>query len=133
MDTNKYILLFDGECNLCNRTVQFIIKRDKKGQFVFASLQSDTGKFLLEKYNVNVIGLETFVLIKNDMAYLRSDATMEVLKGIDGFWKLLYAFKIIPTFIRDGVYKFIAKRRYRLFGKTTCMVPTAELKSRFLE
>lgn len=133
MNSNKQILLFDGECNLCNRVVQFVIKRDKEKKFVFASLQSDAGKKMLEKYKVNAVKLETFVLIKNETAYLRSSASLEVVREVGGVWKLLYAFVIIPAFIRDGIYNFIAKRRYKIFGKATCMVPSPELKSRFLE
>jgi predicted DCC family thiol-disulfide oxidoreductase YuxK len=133
MAMGKYILLFDGECNLCNRMVQFVIKHDKQEKFVFCSLQSGTGKGLLEKCNVSTAGLETFVLIKEDTAYLRSTAALEVTKEIGGMWSLLYVFILIPAFMRDAVYNFIAKRRYKIFGKTSCMVPSPELKSRFLE
>jgi predicted DCC family thiol-disulfide oxidoreductase YuxK len=133
MHPGKYILLFDGECNLCNHFVQFVIKYDKQKKFLFTSLQSATGKALLDKHNVNVVGLETLVFIKNDVAYLRSGAALHVFNELGGRWKLVYAFIIVPAFIRDAVYKFIAKRRYKIFGKTTCMVPSPELKSRFLE
>ncbi len=127
------ILLFDGVCNLCNESVQFIIRKDKKGKIRFASLQSEFANQQLKQFDLEHEKLETLVLIKNGKAYLRSDAALEVLRNLGGVWSLCYVFKIIPSFIRDAVYSWIAKNRYRWFGKQDeCMVPTQELRERFL-
>ncbi|MBS1919408.1 MAG: thiol-disulfide oxidoreductase DCC family protein [Bacteroidetes bacterium] len=131
---NKSILLFDGVCNLCNHSVQFIIKRDKKKRFLFASLQGKTGQELFSKFNLPLNGFNSFVLIENEKAYTRSTGALKVCKKLKGGWRLLYAFIIVPKFIRDGVYNLIAKKRYKWFGKREkCMVPTQELKERFLD
>ena len=127
------ILLFDGVCNLCNQSVQFIVRKDKKGKFRFASLQSDVANQKLKQFDLEHEKLETLVLIKDGKAYLRSDAALEVLKILGGVWSLCYVFKIIPSFIRDAVYRWVAKNRYRWFGKQDqCMIPTQELRERFL-
>lgn len=131
---NKSILLFDGVCNLCNSSVQFIIKRDKKNRFLFASLQGKKGQELLSKFNLPLNDLNSFVLIENEKAYTRSTGALRAFKKLSGGWKLWYALIIIPKFIRDAVYKWIAKNRYRWFGKKEeCMIPTPELKERFLD
>jgi predicted DCC family thiol-disulfide oxidoreductase YuxK len=131
---NKSILLFDGICNLCNGAVQFVIKHDKKENFKFTALQSESGKKLLEKFNLNRIDFDSFVLIQNNQYYIKSTAALRVAKKLEGMITLLYIFIIVPTFIRDGVYSWIAKNRYRWFGKhDSCMIPTPELKSRFLD
>ena len=128
------ILLFDGVCNLCNRSVQFVIRRDKKKKFRFAALQGVTGKQLLQRYNLPANDLNSFVLIENDKAYTRSAAALRVLRGLRGGWKLFYAFMILPKFLRDSVYNWISRNRYKWFGKKEeCMVPTPDLKNRFLE
>ena len=132
MTTNKPIIFFDGICNLCNASVQFVIKRDKKKQFLFASLQSDVAKNILlqKKYEIN---LNTIVLLKKDHIYKKSDAALMILKELGFPYNLFYGFKIIPKFIRDFVYDVIAKYRYQWFGKrATCMVPTKEIKERFI-
>jgi len=132
MTTNKPIIFFDGICNLCNASVQFVIKRDKKKQFLFASLQSDVAKNILlqKKYEIN---LDTIVLLKKDHIYQKSDAALMILKELGFPYNLFYGFKIIPKFIRDFVYDVIAKYRYQWFGKrATCMVPTKENKERFI-
>jgi len=127
------VILFDGECNLCNGSVQFVIRNDKKKLFQFASLQSEGGKALLEKYGLNSNDLNSFILIQNDKAYFQSTAALNVASQLSGVVKLLAGFKIVPPFIRDAVYKFIAKNRYKWFGqRDACMIPTPELKSRFL-
>jgi predicted DCC family thiol-disulfide oxidoreductase YuxK len=128
------ILLFDGICNLCNGMVQFLIKKDKKNILKFASLQSDRGQELLIKYGLPIHNFDTFVYITNDTYYLRSSAWLKIMKDIGGIWKLLYVFIIIPVPIRDFVYNMIAQSRYKFFGKMeTCMLPTVELRNRFLE
>ena|SRR5688572_15981092 len=128
------IVLFDGVCNLCNGLVQFIIKRDPAGVFKFASLQSDYGQQQLEKFNIDKNLLHSIILVRDSQYYQRSDAALEIAKKIKGGWRVLYAFKIIPRFLRDGIYNLIAKNRYRFFGKKdACWIPTPELKERFLE
>ncbi len=134
MENNFPIILFDGVCNLCNSSVQFIIKRDPTAKFRFTSLQSKTGQALLKKFNLPTNDFNSFVYIDGDQCYLRSSAILRVLKKLGGGWKLLYALVIVPKFIRDFFYNRIAKSRYKLFGKQdSCMIPTAELKQRFLE
>jgi predicted DCC family thiol-disulfide oxidoreductase YuxK len=128
------VVLFDGVCNLCNGAVQFIIKHDKKNQFMFASLQSNQGQKLLAQYNFPIDELNSFILIEKGKAYTRSTGALKVAKKLNALWPLLYGFIILPTFIRDGVYKLVAKNRYKWFGKKdACMIPTPQLKARFLE
>ena len=128
------IILFDGVCNLCNRAVQFIIKRDKKEQFLFASLQGKTGNALLKKFDIPGNVFNSFILVEGDKVYTRSTAALRIAKKLNGGWKLLYGLMIIPRFIRNAVYNVISKNRYKWFGKRNeCMVPTPELKERFLD
>ncbi len=127
------IILFDGVCNLCNSSVQFVIKHDEQKIFRFAALQSPTGQSLLKKYNLASINFDSFVLIKNDKVFLKSTAALMVAKQLTGIVRLMYAFIIIPDFVRNIVYNFIAKNRYKWFGQQeSCMIPTTELKNRFL-
>lgn len=127
------IILFDGVCNLCNSSVQFILKRDRKGQFGFASLQGEVGQKLIHKFGLNP-DINSFVLIENEKVYLESTAALKVCKGLTGGWKLFAAFLIIPRPIRDVVYKIIANNRYKWFGKKeSCMLPLPEWKNRFLD
>lgn len=127
------IILFDGICNLCSGSVSFIIKRDQDGVFKFTPLQSEAGARLIEKYNIQEKGLETFVLVENGNAYTRSTAALRVLRRLGGHWGFLYGFIMIPTPLRDAVYNFIARNRYKWFGrKDECMVPGPEIRSRFL-
>lgn len=134
MREEKKIVLFDGVCNLCSSTVQFIIKRDKKNKFVFASLQSTPASELLKKYSYAKSDLNSFILIDNNKVYTHSSAVLRVLKSLSSIWKVCYMFIIVPKFIRDGVYNYIAKRRYKWFGKKEeCWVPSPELKEKFLD
>jgi predicted DCC family thiol-disulfide oxidoreductase YuxK len=131
---NKSILLFDGVCNLCNRSVQFIIKRDQKKQFLFAPLQGKTGQDLLQRFNLPANNFNSFVLVEKDKVYTRSSAALRVSKTLGRGWQFFYVFMIVPRFIRDGVYNLIAKNRYKWFGKkNSCLIPTPELKDRFLD
>lgn len=131
--SNPPIILFDGICNLCNNSVQFVIKHDKGNNFMFATLQSTTGQSLLLQYNLPQEGFNSFVLIKDEKVYLKSTAALNVAKNLNGPVKLLYGFIIVPAFIRNSVYNFIAKNRYKWFGKKeSCMIPTPALQSRFL-
>jgi predicted DCC family thiol-disulfide oxidoreductase YuxK len=126
------IILFDGVCNLCSASVQFIIRRDKKGKFRFASLQSAFAKKMISASQLED-SLQTIIYYKNNKAYVRSDAALEVCKELDGLWPLLYVLKIIPRLIRDGVYDFIARNRYRWFGKKdACWLPSPDLSARFV-
>ena len=130
----RSVILFDGVCNLCNNSVQFILKRDKNGRFVFGSLQGEAGQSLLRKFNLPADNFHSFVLIESDKVYTQSTAALRVLKQISGGWKLLYAFIILPKFLRDGVYRWIAKNRYKWFGKRdVCRVPAPAEKARFLD
>ncbi len=127
------IILFDGVCNLCNSSVQYVIKHDPEGIYHFASLQSEAGQRLLEQYKLDANDLNSFVLIMNNKAYTRSTAALTVARKLKGLSKLLYGFIIVPPLIRNAVYNFIARNRYKWFGrKDECMVPTAALRSRFL-
>ncbi|HUS00135.1 MAG TPA: thiol-disulfide oxidoreductase DCC family protein [Chitinophagaceae bacterium] len=127
------ILLFDGICNLCNGAVQFIIKHDKKNVFRFASLQSATGQELLAQHNLPLNELNSFILIENNKAYSRSTGALRVAKKLNGIISWLYGFMIIPKIFRDSIYDLVARNRYKWFGKKDeCMIPTPELKARFL-
>jgi predicted DCC family thiol-disulfide oxidoreductase YuxK len=127
------IILFDGVCNLCNSAVQFVIKKDTRNQFLFASLQSEEGKKILRENDLSSDKLYSFILVENRKVYDRSTAALRVLKKFIGFWHFFYGFIIFPEFIRNAVYSFIARNRYKWFGrKNECMIPTAELKSKFL-
>jgi predicted DCC family thiol-disulfide oxidoreductase YuxK len=127
------IILFDGVCNLCNGAVQFVIKRDNKNRFLFASLQSQEGIEILKEYNLPSHKMNSFFLVDNGKVYERSTAALKVLNKLKGLWPLFYTFIIVPKFVRDGVYNWIAKNRYQWFGrKDECMIPTPELKAKFL-
>jgi len=131
---SKYIVFFDGVCNLCDRTVQFILKRDRKKRFLFGSLQGKTGQEYLHKYHLPADKFHSFMLIEGNVLYTRSTAVLRMLKHLGRGWQLLYVFIYIPQPIRDGVYTLIATNRYRLFGKKDqCSLPTPDEKERFLE
>lgn len=126
------IILFDGVCNFCNSTVQFILNRDTKGKFRFASLQSEMGRLLLDQYKATA-DLSTIVLIENNRLYFRSSAVLHIAAKLESPLKLLYVLIIIPSAVRDAAYNFIAKRRYRWFGvKDVCEIPGPNIKARFL-
>jgi predicted DCC family thiol-disulfide oxidoreductase YuxK len=127
------VILFDGVCNLCNSSVQFIIRRDPGGQFKFAPLQSSFGQEQLKKFGIPPEALNSVILIGDEVAFQRSDAALEIARNFTGMWRGLYYFKVIPRFFRDWIYDRIAKNRYSLFGKRDeCMIPTPELKARFI-
>lgn len=134
MNISEPIVLFDGVCNLCNKSVQFIIKRDKKKIFRFASLQSEFGQQVLNRHHLPTDDFNSFILLEGDTVFTQSRAALRVLKHLGHGWQIFYGFIIIPKFIRDGIYKWIARNRYKWFGKReVCMIPTPELKSRFLD
>lgn len=127
------IIFFDGVCNLCNGAVQFAIQRDDQDIFRFTSLQSDVATIELAKYGINPNQLNSIVLLEDGKVYQQSTAALRIARKLNNPWPLLYAFIIVPRFIRDGVYRFIAKYRYKWFGKKeSCWVPTADLKRKFL-
>lgn len=131
---NNPVILFDGICNLCNGSVQYVIRHDKKAVFSFASLQSDSGQSLLQQYKLPLSEFNSFVLIDNGIAYTKSTAALKVARKLSGPVKFLYGFIIVPPFIRDAVYNLISRNRYKWFGKKdSCMIPTPELKNRFLK
>jgi predicted DCC family thiol-disulfide oxidoreductase YuxK len=131
--SSQHLILFDGVCNLCNATVQFVIKRDPSSTFKFGSLQSGIGQGIMKKYDLPTAELNSLVYIHNEQVFQHSSAALQIAKRLIWPWKSLYLFMVVPKFIRDGVYRFIARNRYSIFGKTeSCMVPTAELKKRFL-
>jgi predicted DCC family thiol-disulfide oxidoreductase YuxK len=127
------IILFDGICNLCNGAVQFIIRHDPDEKFQFASLQSESGQQLLKQYNLPSENYNSFLLLQDNKVFNKSTGALKVARQIKGAWKLLYIFIIVPKFIRDAVYTWIAQNRYKWFGKKDdCMIPTPQLKARFL-
>ncbi|WP_437176700.1 thiol-disulfide oxidoreductase DCC family protein [Rossellomorea aquimaris] len=127
------IILFDGICNFCNSSVQFIINRDPKGFFQFASLQSEIGQELLKKHNIPQT-TDSFVLIDDPKAYIESTAALKVCSRLTWPWKLFVVCMIIPKPLRDRVYRWIAGNRYRWFGKQeSCMLPSQNMRDRFIE
>ncbi len=127
---NKHaIVLFDGVCNLCNGAVNFIIQRDQEAVFLFVPMQSAYGQELLKTDKINTDSIQ---LIKDDRIYIESDAVLEILKDLTGIWQMFRIFKWIPQSIRDALYRFIAKNRYRILGeKDACMIPDPEVIKRF--
>jgi predicted DCC family thiol-disulfide oxidoreductase YuxK len=132
MQTDKHIILFDGECNFCSFWVKYVIKRDKKDAFRFASLQSEKGKELLQQYNLQA-DLSTVVLIKNQTAKTKSSAALHILKDLGGLYSLGIVLIVIPKFMRDGIYDVIAKNRKRLMKNESCIFPDATVKAKFIE
>ncbi len=128
------IILFDGVCNLCNSSVNFILDRDTYGYFKFASLQSEVGSYLIDRFGLSGDVPDSVILIKNYRVYLQSTAALEIARGLRGPVKLLYGGIIIPKFLRNPIYNFIARNRYKWFGKLDeCRIPTPELQSLFIE
>ncbi|MEE4258914.1 MAG: DCC1-like thiol-disulfide oxidoreductase family protein [Bacteroidales bacterium] len=130
----KNIILFDGICNLCNRSVQFIIRNDPDARFKFATLQSARGQTLLQAHPLVNNSSATVVYFKEGKAYVKSTAVLQVFKTLGWPFKILYVCMIIPKPVRDFLYDLVAKWRYQIFGKRIiCMVPTKEIQSRFIE
>lgn len=127
------VILFDGVCNLCNGLVKFIIKRDKKKRFRFAALQSGYAKYIEKNYGLNLADLNTVILIKYGKVYTKSSAVLHIARELGFPYSLSICFFIIPPFIRNYFYSFVAKNRYRWFGtQSHCMVPSQELNERFI-
>lgn len=126
------IIFFDGECHFCHSSVQFIMKRDPDGFFHFSSLQSNYGKSLLEKYELDP-DLDSIVLLKDEKVYVESTAALKIARHLSGFWKYLYIFILIPAPIRNIFYRMIARNRHRWFrSKNQCLIPPPEMRNRFL-
>ena len=132
-ENSNLILLFDGVCNYCNSWVNFIIRHDNKKKFHFTTLQSETGKKILKQYNISEKE-ESAILIYLDKVYLKSSAGLHILYHLGGIYSLAFVFIIIPAYIRDFYYDIIARNRYKWWGKRNeCMIPTEDVKERFLQ
>ena len=128
------ILLFDGHCNLCNAWVQYVVKRDSTSTIRFASIQSGAGRRLLEEHKIDVNYIDSLVLFEEERFSVSSNAALRTLSYFDGWERHLIFLSVVPQSLRDLVYRFIAKNRYKWFGRREqCMVPTAELSKRFLQ
>ncbi|MFK5982477.1 MAG: DCC1-like thiol-disulfide oxidoreductase family protein [Flavobacteriaceae bacterium] len=133
MKKNHKIILFDGVCNLCNASVNFVIQRDKNDVFRFVALQSEIGKKYISEFNIDPLDTDSIILIDEDKCYIKSTAALHITKSMSGGYPLLFGFIIVPKFIRNWVYDYVAKNRYKWYGKTeSCMIPTSELKRKFL-
>ncbi|MBK3495584.1 thiol-disulfide oxidoreductase DCC family protein [Viridibacillus sp. YIM B01967] len=127
------VILFDGECNFCNQSIQFIIQRDSVGYFQYASLQGVIGKKLLKQYNIDQT-IDSIVLIDNGSSYVKSDAILNICKKLSGPWRIITIFLLIPKPIRNFFYEKFAGNRYKLFGKQTkCLLPPPKIRKRFLD
>lgn len=133
--TKKSVILFDGVCNLCNGFVQFVIDRDQDGYFSFTSLQGEFAhRSMLSGDMEDSKLMGSIILLENDKVYYRSTAILKIAKRLNGLWPLLYGLIIVPTFIRDLIYKLIAKNRYKWFGKAdVCRISSPLIEGRFLE
>ena len=128
------VILFDGICNLCNSSVNWVIDRDSSNQFKFSALQSTYGKAVVEKFHLQRDFMDTVLLVDGDKIWQRSDAALQILKSLGGIYSVAVIFFIVPAFIRNMVYNFVARNRYKWFGKQdVCRVPAPELKEKFLE
>jgi predicted DCC family thiol-disulfide oxidoreductase YuxK len=128
------VILYDGLCVLCSRVVRFVIRHDRAARFRFASVQSGPGRRLLARHGLPLEGWDSFVLVEGGAAHLRSDAFLRIVPRLSGPWPVLALGRLIPAALRDRAYDRIARDRYRLFGRReTCLVPTPEVRARFLE
>lgn len=129
----KRIVLFDGACHFCDASVQFIIQRDPATHFYFTSLQSEVGKQLKKQFSISE-DEDSVVLIEKNKVYTKSSAALHIAKKLDGLWHLLFLFILIPRPIRDSVYQYVARNRYKWFGKkeASCTLPSPEIRNRFL-
>ena len=130
---NKTVILFNGVCNLCNSAINFVIDKDTKNNFYFASLQSEFGQALLAHFGKDTTDFDSMIVYENGKIKTKSTAALRIAAGLSGGYKFLSVFKIVPTFLRNGIYNLIAKNRYKWFGKKNeCRIPTPELKAKFL-
>lgn len=134
IESHGSIILFDGVCNLCNGTVNFIADRDPDLHFRMASLQSETGQKLLDQYQLPKDNFETIILIEDGKAFTHSTSILRILKKLNGLWPVLSVFLLLPSPLRDWCYQWISDNRYRWFGKVdSCRIPTPEMAHRFLD
>jgi predicted DCC family thiol-disulfide oxidoreductase YuxK len=127
------LILFDGVCNFCSGAVNFVIARDPEGYFRFAPLQSGIGKEMRDKFGIDELETDSILLIEDDRAYTYSTAALRIAKRLSGLWSWFYAFILVPKPVRDFFYKLFARYRYTLFGRQeTCMLPTPDVRARFL-
>jgi predicted DCC family thiol-disulfide oxidoreductase YuxK len=132
MPEAEHVVLFDGVCNVCSSTVNFIIDRDRRGYFKFASLQSEAGRRLCKKYGIP-LELDSMALVQDGRAYVESTAVLRIAKELDGLWPVLFSFVLLPKGLRNLAYRYFASHRYQWFGRTeVCRVPTADILQRFL-
>lgn len=131
---NKKIILFDGVCNLCNASVQFVIKHDKKDLFRFVALQSDLGQQIITHIAIDTQNIDSIILYEPGIAYYyQSDAVLEIAKSLGGIFYFAGIFNLFPTALRNTLYNYVARNRYRWYGKReSCLLPTPELKAKFL-
>lgn len=131
---NKKIILFDGVCNLCNTAVQFVIQHDANDVFRFVALQSELGQEILKHIGINPSNIDSIIMYEPGIAYYyKSEAALKIASSLGGFFHFGIIFRIIPTKIANQLYDYIAKNRYQWYGKKeSCMIPTAELKAKFL-
>jgi len=128
------LILFDGVCNLCSALVQFVIRHDPAAKFRFAAIQSQVGREIFQSHGLDAADLQTFVFIAEGKLFLRSDAAIEVVSRFGRAWSICKIFRFVPRAFRNAIYSLIARNRYRWFGrKEVCMVPTPEIKERFLD
>ena len=135
MKHNKQIILFDGVCNLCNRWVQWVIKRDRHDTFRFAPIQGKIGSRLLRDHKIDPVETDSIVLIQPFSGYAtKSSAVLKIARTLGGIYKGLYIFQLVPGILRDKIYDWVARNRYKWYGKRdNCMIPTPELRAKFLE
>lgn len=128
------VILFDGVCNLCNGFVQWVIRRDPHGRFRFAALQSHAAQQLVAGHPVRPTDMETVLYVRDGRVRERSTAVLHIMKDIGGLWRLMFVFMVLPRFIRNGIYTWVARNRYKWRGKReSCMIPTPELRERFID
>ena len=128
------IVLFDGVCNFCNSSINFVIEHDSAGYFKFAPLQSTLGEELIAKYGIDPAETDSVILVENGQSYTHSTAALRIAKRLDGPWSWAYGLVWVPQPVRDFAYRLFAKHRYRLFGRQdACMMPTPDVKARFLQ
>ena len=130
----KKIILFDGVCNLCDTSIQYVIKKDKKDTFRFAAIQSDLGQRIIKHIGINSLHIDSVILYEPGIAYYyKSSALVEITKELSGFLFWASVFRILPITIRDYIYDYVAKNRYKWYGKKdSCLMPSAELQDKFL-
>lgn len=127
------VVLFDGVCNLCNSSINWLIDRDSAAQLKFSSLQSAYGQSVLHRFHIHHQQLETIIYLDEEKIYFRSEAVLRILKQLGGIYAWAFAFMLVPRFLRDGVYNIIATYRYRWFGKRNiCRIPESGMKDRFI-